>query len=62
MIEIGSFIGLAALTQSDIRIKDARVNQLGIIPTVFAKLGVQFNIIGDDTCPARRTLRNSKIH
>lgn len=48
MIEIGSFIGLAALTQSDIRIKDARVDQLGIIPTVFAKLGVQFNIIGDD--------------
>lgn len=48
MIEIGSFIGLAALTQSDITIKDARIDQLGIIPTVFAKLGVQFNIIGDD--------------
>lgn len=48
MIEIGSFIGLAAMTQSDLRIKDARVDQLGIIPRVFEKLGIQLSIEDDD--------------
>ncbi len=48
MIEIGSFIGLAAMTQSDIRIKDVQVKELGIIPSVFRKLGIQLNIEGDD--------------
>ena len=48
MIEIGSFIGLAAMTQSDIRIKDAQVKELGVIPSVFRKLGIQLNIEGDD--------------
>ncbi len=48
MIEIGSFMGLAALTQSDITIKDARIDQLGVIPKVFAKLGIRFNLVGDD--------------
>ncbi len=48
MIEIGSFIGMAAMTQSDITIKDARVDQLGIIPDVFGRLGIQMDIIGDD--------------
>ena len=48
MIEIGSFIALAALTDSDIRIKNARVDQLGIIPETFRRLGVNFNIEGDD--------------
>lgn len=48
MIEIGSFIALAALTDSDIRIKNARVDQLGIIPETFRRLGVNFNIEDDD--------------
>lgn len=48
MIEVGSFIGLAAMTQSEITIKNAGVEQLGMIPDVFRKLGVQFEIKGDD--------------
>ena len=48
MIEIGSFIGLAAITQSDITIKDAAVHELGVIIPTFRKLGIEINIIGDD--------------
>jgi UDP-N-acetylglucosamine 1-carboxyvinyltransferase len=48
MIEIGSFIGLAAMTQSEILIKDCRIDQLGNIPTVFQKLGIQMEFRGDD--------------
>ncbi|WKN33439.1 UDP-N-acetylglucosamine 1-carboxyvinyltransferase [Porifericola rhodea] len=48
MIEIGSFIGMAAMTNSDIVIKDARVDMLGIIPDTFRKLGINFDIEGDD--------------
>lgn len=48
MIEIGSFIGLAAMTQSEITIKDVQVPELGIIPSVFEKMGVQLEIKGDD--------------
>ncbi len=48
MIEIGSFIGLAAMTQSDITIKDVHLDELGIIPTVFQKLGIQMEFKGDD--------------
>jgi len=48
MIEIGSFIGLAAMTQSEITIKDAGVEHLGIIPEKFQQLGIQFQIKGDD--------------
>ncbi len=48
MIEIGSFIGLAAMTGSEIRIQNARVDQLGLIPTAFRKLGIKINIEGDD--------------
>lgn len=48
MIEVGSFIGLAAMTQSDIVIKNARVDMLGIIPDTFRKLGIHFDINGDD--------------
>jgi len=48
MIEIGSFIGLAAMTQSEITIKNVRVDQLGVIPDTFRKLGIQVDIIGDD--------------
>jgi UDP-N-acetylglucosamine 1-carboxyvinyltransferase len=48
MIEIGSFIGMAAMTKSDITIKNARVDMLGIIPDTFRKLGIHFDINGDD--------------
>lgn len=48
MIEIGSFIGLAAMTESEITIKDVRFEDLGMIPEVFRKLGIQFELRGDD--------------
>ncbi len=48
MIEIGSFIGLAAMTQSQITIKDAGVEHLGVIPEKFQQLGIQLEIKGDD--------------
>ncbi|TYR35340.1 UDP-N-acetylglucosamine 1-carboxyvinyltransferase [Sphingobacterium phlebotomi] len=48
MIEIGSFIGMAAMTGSEITIKDVCFSELGIIPIVFAKLGIQFELRGDD--------------
>lgn len=48
MIEVGSFIGMAAMTQSDITIKNAGVNELGIIPRVFERMGIQLDIQGDD--------------
>ena len=48
MIEVGSFIGLAAMTQSNIRIKSAGVQHLGIIPDKFRQLGIQMEIEGDD--------------
>lgn len=48
MIEVGSFIGLAAMTQSDITIKSAGVEHLGIIPEKFSQLGIQMNFVGDD--------------
>lgn len=48
MIEIGSFIGLAAMTGSDITIKDVRLDQLGIIPRTFERLGIKMNYVGDD--------------
>jgi UDP-N-acetylglucosamine 1-carboxyvinyltransferase len=48
MIEIGSFISLAALTNSDITIANARVDQLGLILNVFQKLGVNFKVNKDD--------------
>ncbi|TBR18997.1 MAG: UDP-N-acetylglucosamine 1-carboxyvinyltransferase [Chitinophagaceae bacterium] len=48
MIEVGSFIGLAAMTQSDLLIKNAGVEHLGIIPEKFQQLGIKMNFIGDD--------------
>ena len=48
MIEIGSFIGLAAMTQSEITIKNAGLENLGIIPERFQQLGIQMNFVGDD--------------
>ena len=48
MIEIGSFIGLAAMTGSEITIKDCQIPQLGLIPDTFRKLGIQIEFRGDD--------------
>lgn len=48
MIEIGSFMGLAAMTGSELTIKDVCFQELGIIPSVFARLGIQFELRGDD--------------
>ncbi len=48
MIEVGSFMGLAAMTQSDIVIKDAGIEHLGIIPEKFQQLGIQMKFNGDD--------------
>ena len=48
MIEVGSFIGLAAMTQSDITIKNAGIEHLGIIPEKFQQLGIKMNFKGDD--------------
>jgi UDP-N-acetylglucosamine 1-carboxyvinyltransferase len=48
MIEIGSFIGMAAMTQSEITIKDCRLDQLGLIPETFRRLGIQMEFRGDD--------------
>ena len=47
MIEIGSFIGLAAMTKSDILIKDVSIKNLGIIPNTFKRLGIKMNIKND---------------
>lgn len=48
MIEVGSFIGLAAMTRSDITIKQAGLDHLGIIPEKFQQLGIKMNFHGDD--------------
>ncbi len=48
MIEIGSFIGLAAMTQSEITIKNVSWENLGVIPSVFQKLGIKLERKGDD--------------
>jgi UDP-N-acetylglucosamine 1-carboxyvinyltransferase len=48
MIETGSFIALAAMTRSNITIKNVQYQQLGIIPDVFRKLGIHFDVVNDD--------------
>lgn len=48
MIEVGSFIGLAAMTKSNIRIQGVGYEHLGQIPNTFRKLGIQMNVEGDD--------------
>jgi len=48
MIEIGSFIGLAAITKSEITIKNVSYTELGVIPSVFEKLGIKIERKGDD--------------
>ena len=48
MIEVGSFIGMAAMTQGDLTIKNAQVQHLGLIPQVFRRLGIEVWQKGDD--------------
>jgi UDP-N-acetylglucosamine 1-carboxyvinyltransferase len=48
MIEVGSFIGLAAMCQSAITIKGCGIQHLGIIPEKFRQLGIAFDVVGDD--------------
>lgn len=48
MIEVGSFVGMAAMTHSEMTIKDAYVKELGIIPATFRKLGIRLEERGDD--------------
>lgn len=48
MIEVGSFIGLAAMTQSEITIKNAGIAHLGVIPERFGQLGIRMEMSGDD--------------
>lgn len=56
MIEIGSFIGLAAMTKSEITIKDVSYENLGIIPSIFGRLGVDMELRGDDLfIPAQKS-------
>lgn len=56
MIEIGSFIGLAAMTQSEITIKDVSWDDLGIIPQIFQRLGIRLERRGDDIyVPAQKS-------
>ncbi|MRX46429.1 UDP-N-acetylglucosamine 1-carboxyvinyltransferase [Pedobacter puniceum] len=56
MIEIGSFIGLAAMTESEITIKNVCYQELGIIPDVFKRLGIKMELRGDDIfIPAQKS-------
>jgi UDP-N-acetylglucosamine 1-carboxyvinyltransferase len=48
MIEVGSFIGLAAMTRSEITIRNVNYQQLGLIPDVFKRLGIEMVLKGDD--------------
>jgi len=48
MIEVGSFIGMAAMTGSDITIKNVGFEHLGIIPMMFQRMGINLEVIGDD--------------
>lgn len=48
MIEVGSFIGMAAMTGSDLTIKNAQIKELGIIPDTFRRLGIKMDFKGDD--------------
>ena len=62
MIEVGSFIGLAAMTGSDITIQNADVAHLGNIPETFGRLGIQLSIRGDDIhIPAQEHYRIQKF-
>ncbi len=54
MIEVGSFIGMAAMTGSEIRLRDVSIDNLGILPYSFSRLGIDLQFQGDDIIvPAR---------
>ena len=55
MIEVGSFIGMAAMVGDGIRIKDVSLQNLGIIPEAFRRLGVKMKVEGDDLVISRQT-------
>ena len=56
MIEVGSFIGMAAMTRSELTIKNVSYDNLGIIPARFARMGIRFEQRGDDIyIPAQET-------
>lgn len=55
MIEVGSFIGMAAMVGDGIRIKDVSLQNLGIIPEAFRRLGVKMKVEGDDLVIPRQT-------
>lgn len=62
MIEIGSFIGLAATTQSEITIKNCSIPELGIIPSVFRKMGIEMEFRGDDIyLPAQESYKINSL-
>lgn len=62
MVEIGSWIGLAAMTKSEITIKDVCWEELGLIPTTFRKLGIQLDQSGDDILiPAQEQYKITKF-
>jgi UDP-N-acetylglucosamine 1-carboxyvinyltransferase len=62
MIEVGSFIGLAAMTQSELTIKNVDLPQLGLIPDIFHRLGIDFTMQGDDIyVPAQEHYRIQKF-
>ena len=62
MIEVGSFIGLAAMTKSELTIKNVDVAQLGVIPDIFQRLGIELSIKGDDIyVPAQEHYRIQKF-
>ena len=61
MIEVGSFIGLAAVTKSELTIKNADIEHLGVIPETFQQLGIDLSIQGDDIyIPAQEHYRIQK--
>lgn len=62
MVEIGSWIGLAAMTKSELTIKDVSWDNLGIIPATFRKLGIQLEKSGDDIfIPSQENYRIHKF-
>lgn len=62
MIEVGSFIGMSAMTQSEITIKNCGVENLGIIPEKFRQLGIELEIRGDDIyVPAQKSYEIGKF-
>ncbi len=62
MIEVGSFIGMAAMTGSELTIKNADVKHLGIIPDMFQKLGIKMKVDGNDIhIPAQKNYKIKKF-